>query len=128
MGQQVVAGAVLSCSFGLMPGELVVLPLERVMAPTPAATIMDHLPVVNITTFGMCTSLANPEVDAATALAMGVLVPMPCVPVTLAPWIPGCPNVLIGGLPALNNESFCMCAWGGVINVDFPGQVTTEIP
>lgn len=128
MGQQVIAGATLACTSGLAPGELVVLPLARVAAPLPAATIMDHTPMLNITPFGLCVSPANPAVAAATAAAFGVLTPMPCVPATPAPWAPGSPNVLIGGLPALNNESVCLCAWGGAIGVAFPGQVTTEIP
>jgi len=58
---------------------------------------------------------------------MGVLTPMPCVPVTM-PWAPGSPTCLIGGMPALNNTSKCMCAWGGVIQIGFPGQVTTNVP
>lgn len=128
MPQQVVAGAILACTFGEMPGELNVLPLERVNALTPAATIMDFIPVENITTFGLCASPANPEVIIATAAAMGVPTPMPCVPTTIAPWLPGSPNVLIGGLPALNNESLCECMWGGVISVAFPGQPFTQIP
>jgi hypothetical protein len=52
---------------------------------------------------------------------------MPCVPVTM-PWVPGSPTCLIGGMPALNNTSKCMCCWGGVIQIGFPGQVTTNVP
>ena len=37
---------------------------------------------------------------AATAAALGVLTPMPCIPVTAAPWMPGVPQVLIGNMPA----------------------------
>ena len=125
---QVVAGAVLECSFGLTPSVLDVVPFRRVLAETPAATILDFAPLVNILPFGMCTSPANPEVIAATAAALGVPTPMPCIPATLAPWVPGSPTVLIGDVPALNNESICMCAWGGEIAVVFPGQVTVEVP
>jgi len=118
----------LECSFGLAPGALDVLPINRVLAPTPAATIMDFIPLVNILPFGMCTSPATPEVIAATAAALGVPTPMPCIPVTVDPWLPGSPDVLIGAFPALNDESLCMCAWGGVIAIIFPGEVTVEIP
>ncbi len=128
MGQQVVTGALVACSFGVAPGPLNALPLARVAAPAPAATIMDHLPVLNIPPFGLCTSPANPAVIAATAAAFGVPTPMPCLPVTPAPWAPGSPNVLLGGVPSLNNESLCACAWGGAIAVLEPGQFTTEIP
>ncbi len=84
--------------------------------------------MVNIPPFGMCMSLANPAVAAATAAALGVLTPMPCVPVTPAPWVPGSPTVPIGNMPALNNTCQCMCNWAGVITISVPGQVTTQVP
>ena len=117
------------CSFGMAPGTLVVLPVNRVMCGNqPAANIMDHKPMVNIMPFGMCMSPANPTVAAATAAAMGVLTPMPCIPNTPTPWVPGSPTVLLANCPALNNTSTCMCMWGGVIQVVNPGQMTTNIP
>jgi Domain of unknown function (DUF4280) len=128
MAIQVCMGAMLQCSFGVAPSSLVVLPANRVLTGTPAANIMDHAPMVNILPFGVCSSLANPTVAAATAAALGVLTPMPCVPVTPAPWVVGAPTVLIGNMPALNNSSKLMCAWAGVIQVVSPGQVTTMIP
>lgn len=129
MTQQVCNGALIECSFGEAPSELVVLPVRRVLTQDePAATIMDHVPEVNITGFGMCSSLANPEVAAATAKNEGVLTPMPCVPVVPAPWAPGAPTVLIGSIPALDYPSKCLCTWAGVISVVQPGQLTVEVP
>lgn len=129
MAMQVCAGAMLMCSFGVAPAALSVLPTNRVTAGgPPAATIMDHIPVVNIPPFAMCTSLANPTVAAATAAAFGVLTPMPCVPVVPAPWIPGAPTVLIGSMPALDNNCKAMCAWAGVIQITVPGQFTVMVP
>ncbi|PMS20434.1 DUF4280 domain-containing protein [Trinickia dabaoshanensis] len=129
MPQPVVAGAELTCSFGAAPTALIVLPKARVfIEQRPAATIMDHLPLINIPTFGLCTSPANPAVAAATAAAMGVLTPAPCVPLTEAPWLPGAPTVLIGGVPALDNVSVCVCASGGCINVALAGTVHTVVP
>ena len=128
MGQLVVAGALCQCSFGVAPCPLVVLPENRVMTGTPAATIMEHKPVVNLATFGMCRCPANPTVAAATAAALGVLTPMPCVPVTTVPWTPGSPTVLIGNMPALNDSSKLMCSWGGLIQITQPGQVTVSVP
>src|SRR5579871_3724034 len=97
MPNQVIMGATLQCSFGMAPSSLVVLPDNKVMDEgVPAANIMDYKPMVNIMPFGMCTSLANPEVASATSAAMGVLTPMPCIPATETPWTPGCPNVQIG--------------------------------
>jgi hypothetical protein len=128
MPQLVTAGAMMMCPFGAAPATLNVLPTNKVMAGTPAATIMDHAPMVNIPTFGVCMSLANPTVASATAAALGVLTPMPCIPATSAPWVPGAPTVMIGGMPALDSTSKCICNWGGVIQIGFPGQVTTNIP
>jgi hypothetical protein len=128
MGIQVCAGANLQCSFGAAPSALAVLPVNRVMTGAPAANIMDHVPLVNVMPFGMCNSPANPMVAAATAAALGVLTPMPCIPMTTAPWMPGAPTVMVGGMPALNNASKLMCQWGGVIQVLVPGQFTVMVP
>lgn len=122
----VCGGAVISCSFGMTPSVLNVLPAARVMTSQALATIMDQAPMVNITPFGMCSSMANPTVAAATAAALGVLTPMPCVPVPAGPWAPGCPTLLIGGKPALTSDSKLMCSWGGVIQITFPGTVNVQ--
>lgn len=128
MAQETIMGAVMQCSFGAAPSTLVVTPEKRVNASKrPAANIMDNVPMKNIMPFGMCSSLANPAVAAATAAALGVLTPMPCVPVIPAPWAPGSPTVLIGKMPALSNASKCMCAWAGVISINMPGQFTVNV-
>lgn len=127
MGQNAVMGGMMMCSFGLAPTVLNVLPTARVMIEgRPAATIMDKNPVVNIPSFGLCSSLANPSVAAATSAALGVLIPMPCVPATVAPWAPGAPRTTIGGMPALVSGSTCPCAFGGVIQFTMPGAVKTQ--
>ncbi len=122
MGFQVCAGAVISCTFGMAPSVLDVLPDTGVFCPTPAANIEDSIPILNIEPFGMCMSELNPEVIAATAAALGVLTPMPCLPVTTDPWFPGADTVIVGGLPALDDLSICLCDWGGVITIEDPGQ------
>lgn len=128
MANQVVSGAVLKCSFGAAPSSLTVLPKNRTMGCNmPAANIMDNISTVNVLPFGMCTTVSNPTVAAATSAAMGVLTPMPCVPVTPAPWVPGSPTVLIANMPALNDSSQLMCTWGGVITITFAGQATVQI-
>lgn len=125
----VVNGATLMCSMGVAPSSLVVLPTNKMLSSNqPAATIMDHIPMVNIMPFGMCMSPANPQVAAATAAAMGVLTPMPCIPATSSPWIPGTPTVMLGNMPCVDNACTCMCMWAGVITVTNPGQVTEQIP
>ena len=128
MGMQVCMGAMLQCSFGVAPSSLVVLPANKVLTATPDANIMDNKPMVNILPFGMCSSMANPTVAAATAAALGALTPMPCIPVIPAPWAPGSPTVLIANMPALNSDSKLMCAYAGVIQITNPGQTTVMIP
>ena len=129
MPMQVVNGAQLMCSMGMAPSALVVLPVNRVMSGNqPAANIMDNKPMLNILPFGMCMSPANPMVAAATAAAMGVLTPQPCIPNTVAPWVPGAPQVLLGNMPSLDNTCKLMCLWAGVIQVVVPGQFQHMIP
>ena len=127
MPKLVTAGAMMQCSFGVAPAALAVLPVNKTLCGAPAANIMDHVPMLNIPTFGMCSSLANPTVAAATSAALGVLTPMPCIPATATPWAPGSATVLVGNMPALNDSSKCNCMWAGVISITFPGQVTTDI-
>ncbi|WP_445681242.1 DUF4280 domain-containing protein [Radicibacter daui] len=129
MGNCVCMGAVTQCSFGVAPSSLMVLPANMCMTVNmPAANIMDNKPMMNVMPFGMCQSLANPMVAAATAAALGVLTPMPCIPMTTAPWIVGAPTVLLANMPILNDSSQLMCNWGGVIKVNFAGQVTVQVP
>ncbi len=128
MSIHVCMGATLMCSFGVAPSVLMVLPKNRTLtSAVPAANIMDNIPLMNILPFGMCMSLANPTVASATSAALGVLTPMPCVPVTPGPWIPGSPTVMLGNMPALNNTSKLMCAYAGVISIIVPGQFTEMI-
>ena len=119
----------MQCSFGMAPSSLVVLPVNRVSTQeVPDANIMDYVPMINIMPFGACMSIANPAVAAATSAALGVLTPMPCIPVTTAPWTPGAETVTIGGAPALDNTSTLMCMWAGVIQFVTPGEFTVTIP
>jgi MFS family permease len=64
---------------------------------------------------------------AATAAALGVLTPMPCVPVTAAPWVPGSLKVMNGGMPAVDSNCKLLCTWGGVIQVLNPGQTVVIV-
>ncbi len=122
MPNQVSMGAIMKCSFGAAPSTLTVLPKNKILAEgPPAANIMDHIPMVNIMSFGMCSSPGNPLV-AATGT------PKPCVPVTPAPWIAGATTVLYANMPALDNVSKCMCTLGGVIEFVNPFTTKTMIP
>jgi hypothetical protein len=129
MPKQVVMGAMMQCTMGMAPSTLSVIP-----AGTPvqagnmmAATIQDHKPMVNVAPFGMCQSLANPTVASATAAALGVLTPMPCIPMTVAPWVPGAIKTMINNQPALHDGCKLMCNWAGSISITFPGQVIVDV-
>jgi Domain of unknown function (DUF4280) len=128
MPQQVCTGAVMMCTFGAAPSTFVATfrPVQTSMMV--AGVITDMIPITNVPPFGVCTSLANPTVASATAAALGVLTPMPCVPVLPAPWKPGAPTVHITNIPALDNTCTINCAWGGVISFTFAGQATHQIP
>jgi len=126
-------GATLKCAMAVPPGvsTLVVLPINRMLTSNqPAANIMDNKPMVNIMPFGACMSPGNPAFVAATAAALGVPTPVPCMPVTPMPWVPGAmaPPVLLAGAPALDNVSVLPCMMGGVISVAMPGEMTEMIP
>lgn len=129
MGCMVVTGAVCTCPFGTVPGNLNVTSQSTCLVEgKPAATIMDMQPNTNVTTFGMCMSLANPAVASATAAALGVLTPQPCTMVPAGPWTPTNPKVLVGGKPCLTDSAVLTCALGaGVIKITLPGQMKTLV-
>lgn len=124
MGSVVVTGAALQCSMGTSPATFTASGTS-VSATTPAGVITDVDPSA-IPTFGMCQSPANPQVASATAAAEGVLTPQPCVPV-LSPWTPGASRVTIGGTPALDDASQCMCSWAGTVTVTSAGQTSVTL-
>jgi hypothetical protein len=128
MPLQVCMGAKMQCSFGATPAPIVVLPVHKVLTMTPDANINDHVPITNIPTFGMCSAPTNPTVIAATAAALGVFTPMPCVPATPAPWIPTNTTVILDMVPALDNGAKLMCTWLGVITFMDAGETTVNIP
>jgi hypothetical protein len=127
MGSIVVTGAVLKCTFAVPPGlgTLTVLPIQQHKAgKKPIATVMDNKPTANIAPFGMCQAPTNPAVITATAAALGVLTPMPCVPATTSPWAPGALKVKVGKMSALLSDCKLTCTYGGVISIINPGQPT----
>lgn len=117
MSNPVGENALLECSFGSVSTPLHTNTINVSANLLKLATMTDYTPFVNIRPFGMCQSLANPMVASATAAAMGVLTPMPCIPVIVAPWINVQCKIKINGVPILSNESKCYCAYGGCISV-----------
>lgn len=101
------------CTFGTGPGMLLALPTSLTFINgMPLATIMDMAPIVNLPPFPTCVSPAPSPIPPVK----------PCIPSVAGPWIPGVPNVLAGGLPALDNLSKAICSRGGIINIMIPGQ------
>ena len=116
-------GAQMVCSMGTGNAMLVVLPERRILLDgQPQANIMDHKSMTNIPSFGLCTSLANPVVAAATAAHHGCLTPMPCVPNTTSPWQKGHEKLLLKNFPALCMDDKLSCAWAGTITIAGCGQ------
>lgn len=125
MANPMVMTALCTCSFGMAPAPLMVASQQTVMMCNMlAGTIMDN----KFPTFGMCMNPANPAVAAATAAALGVLTPMPCIPLTVAPWAPGVPTVMVCGKPLLNNTSKLICGYGGIIQPAMTPAVTINTP
>jgi predicted chitinase len=91
---------------------------------SPMAGITDIKPMANLAPFGLCKSLANPTVSAATAAAGGKLQEMPCIPCVTSPWAYGKMNVSVKGQPAITDDSRCVCMWLGIIKVKSAGQKT----
>lgn len=118
MASQVTAQASLKCSLGTDPATFVA---SGDVDATNASGVVDDVSNGNVPTFGLCTSLLNPQVAAATNSAGGTLTPQTCVP-SLSPWTPGSSHVTVNGVPALDASSTCACIFGGTISVDSPGQ------
>ncbi len=123
MAYYVCSGAKMKCTMGSSQSSLIVLPTRTIMLHgSYMGNIMDFKPMVNITPFGMCRSLANPVVAAATAANLGRLQPMPCIPNTVSPWMNGKTDVILKGQPAMLNNCKLMCMWAGNISLCDSGQ------
>ena len=94
MPHHVCMTAQLKCSMGKAPSKLLVpvphMVVHRATSRPPTSWTTSRS--MNIMPFGMCNSKTNPTVIAATAAAQGVPTPMPCIPVTPAPWATGSPH------------------------------------
>ncbi|GHV29235.1 hypothetical protein FACS189481_1600 [Clostridia bacterium] len=128
MGVCLTGGVSLTCSFGAAPTPLNVMPEHKVLAENKVVVCSNNtVPNVNITPFGMCSSLANPAVSSATAAAMGVLTPQPCTPMIAGTWMPFSATVLVGGKPVVKTDATLTCTYAGVISVVAPGQLSVNL-
>lgn len=119
MGNYVSHNAILTCSMGLTPSALCVLPNRRVNTESkPKSTIMDHKAYLNVKPFGLCKSPVCPTFIKVSGT------PGPCLPALPGPWVPGKTNVLVGNQPALTKSSVLQCVYGGTIRIVYPGELT----
>jgi hypothetical protein len=114
MSKHVEMGGVCQCQFGTSTSIL------NVGGVIPIATVLDFVPFLNIQPFGTCVCPGNPQVASATAAAMGVLVPQPCVPATEEPWTAPSAHLMVDGESGLCPDSTVRCRWGGVIQLVLP--------
>jgi hypothetical protein len=124
MPNLVCTGATLRCSFGTAPATFSATKTQ-VSAGGPAGVVTD-VAAANVPPFGMCTSLANPQVATATQANMGILTPQPCQPV-LSEWSPGSARVTMGETAALDDSSQCTCTWNGIVTVSAAGQTAASL-
>jgi YD repeat-containing protein len=119
----VVEGATLKCSCGSATSELKTPGRKKsYIHHKLQANITDCRPMVNIQPFGLCDSLSNPDVQAATAANHGRLKKMPCQPKLTMKWINGKEDQNVDGAPALIETSANMCLYGGKISIEDDGQ------
>lgn len=128
MAKAVVTGAVCKCSEALGVSNYVATASKVKIGGVPVGNIQGSAGMSNIPPMGMCKSMANPQVAAATAAAFGVLTPQPCIPnLPGNPWT-GCQSkVKFGGVPALTEDGCLMCAYGGSITISSAGQVKVSV-
>ena len=128
MAKYVCNGALVTCTFGIIPfspfpgvSQLVVLPDDRILLHgQPMASCMDYVPMVNILPIGMCCSPDSEAVQAAFGS------PVPCTPLVMEPWDSPKGDVFLGGDNALLDNCTCSCELGGgVISVLNAAQTTT---
>lgn len=127
MAKQVCLGAQMRCTLGTGASNLIVTSqFKSKIQGRPVATIFDHAPNQNVPPFGLCLSLANPAVAAATSAAAGVLTPQPCTPVTPGPWVPASLRSKASGKPLLQDNACLQCAWAGRISITNPNQTSGD--
>ncbi|MEK4114931.1 DUF4280 domain-containing protein [Paenibacillus sp. FSL W8-0919] len=134
----VVAGAVLSCSYGTQRVALTMPVSHGVFIKDKAQmNIQDYHPMLNIKPFGNCRSMENPAVQAANTplpdpnnpdeevkpqIVDGIVRKAPCTPIITMPWIGGKTDVLIENEPALLNTCTNTCMYCGIIRIEDDGQ------
>ena len=80
--------------------------------------ISGNKPTGNIMSFGMCSSLSNPTVCAATACSLGFLSPQPCVANIAFPWMSSQNGTVVKSDLPIDENSKTYCSYGGQITIE----------
>lgn len=122
-GSYVVAGAILSCSFGTQPTRLTMPECHGTYVKGKAQmNVGDFVPGVNISSFGNCSCSMNPAVQSSNLVDIYGVKKAPCIPVMTIPWLNGKHDVHVAGQPALLSGCTHQCLYGGVIRIEDDGQ------
>ena len=100
------AMSMIKCSMGLAPIPILCPVSHGVIScktHLPILNANDHIPFMNILTFGTCKSIPTPAG------------PGPCVPATIMAWKSCDMHYFVGGAPVLTKDSFLTCTLGGTI-------------
>lgn len=127
MGVSVVTGGTIMCSLAVPGGCGQIIGTSQatcLAGGKPLVTIKDVAPMANITPCGMCMTQTNPAVAAATAAALGVPTPAPCIPSPVGMWTSD-GKYLVANTPVVHQASTIQCAYGGTISILNPGQSNT---
>ncbi|MBN9344357.1 MAG: hypothetical protein BGO76_03000 [Caedibacter sp. 38-128] len=111
MATLVVTEALVQCAVGATPSAMTIIG-NIIAGEGMIGNISSAIPFVNIEGFSVCSILAAATFGAKTE----------CVP-AIESWIPGVPTVLVGEEAALDQTSMLVCDEGGVITIEFPGQI-----
>jgi len=102
------------CSYGTLLCPIQVFSNRKVSIDGRLAATEGDNQIQNLRGFGMCSSLKNPQVAAATVMAEGVLTPQPCSPVLAGGWT--ClTNTKISGKRTITSQSEIWSAFSGRI-------------
>ena len=108
------SGNLCKCSFGEIP-----IPLEslNITVNVEGTSIITNTDTSSLISFGVCSCLANPAVQAVMAASLGKIKYAPCKSVIITPWIDTKNTVLACGKPVCTSSSTCQCIWGGTISI-----------
>ena len=126
MKKVVLEGDICKCSNGNAPCPLVVTSSGRMTCGRRKVAVKTDASIANLASFGMCNTLANPAVAAATAANNGVLTPQPCVPALTGSWNGTAGKLNVGGMAAVLESSTAICSYAGNISISLTGNHNIE--